>query len=130
MSHVSTPEYEFVLRDFCVPLGECLTGWVGANREIVYNSDPTLDFGDLAPAFTPRFRGCFSVPVIRDVSLLACSASMDRSQGLTRQRADDIVQLVYAGFTGRLQDPGVTQLKEVEDLPTSTKKARSSAIVV
>ena len=55
---------------------------------------------------------------------------MDRSQGLTRQRADDIVQLVYAGFTGRLQDPGVTQLKEVEDLPASTQKARSIAIVV
>ena len=131
VSHVSIPEYEFVLRDFCVPLGECLTGWVGANREIVYNSDPTLDFGDLAPAFTPRFRSCFSVPVIRDGELVGVlSVYGQEPQGLTRQRADDIVQLVDAGFTGRLQDPGVTQLKEVEDLPASTKKARSIAIVV
>jgi len=70
VSHVSIPEYEFVLRDFCVPLGDCLTGWVGANREIVYNSDPTLDFGDLAPAFTPCSRSGFSVPVIRDGELV------------------------------------------------------------
>lgn len=71
------------------------------------------------------------MPVIPDGELVGVfSVYGQEPQGLTRQRADDIVELVYAGFTGRVQDPGVTQLKEVEDLPASTEKARSTAIVI
>lgn len=47
-----------------IPLGQRLSGWVAANRQAILNSDPTLDLGDLARAFSPRLRSCLSCPVL------------------------------------------------------------------
>jgi diguanylate cyclase (GGDEF)-like protein len=47
-----------------IPLGERLSGWVGANRQSIRNSDPILDFGDTARTMTPRVRSCLSSPLI------------------------------------------------------------------
>lgn len=47
-----------------VPLGQRLSGWVGANRQSIRNSDPILDFGELARTMSPRLRSCLSTPMI------------------------------------------------------------------
>jgi diguanylate cyclase (GGDEF)-like protein/putative nucleotidyltransferase with HDIG domain len=47
-----------------VPLGQRLTGWVGANRQTIMNSDPVLDLGELARSVDPRFRNCLSTPLV------------------------------------------------------------------
>jgi putative nucleotidyltransferase with HDIG domain len=46
-----------------IPLGQRLTGWVGANRQTIRNSDPILDLGDAARTATPRLRSCLSAPL-------------------------------------------------------------------
>lgn len=63
-------EGETLVRGLRIPLGERLTGWVGANRLTILNSDPTLDLGDAARTMKPRFRSCLSTPLISGDSLI------------------------------------------------------------
>jgi putative nucleotidyltransferase with HDIG domain len=53
-----------------VTLGQRLSGWVGANRKTILNSDPALDFGDISRTFNPRLRSCLSSPLATDDRLL------------------------------------------------------------
>jgi GAF domain-containing protein len=46
-----------------VPLGQRLSGWVGANRTAILNSDPSLDFGEVARTFNPHLRSSLSSPL-------------------------------------------------------------------
>jgi diguanylate cyclase (GGDEF)-like protein/putative nucleotidyltransferase with HDIG domain len=47
-----------------IPLGQRLTGWVGANKQTIRNSDPILDLGEALRSVTPRPRSCLSTPLI------------------------------------------------------------------
>jgi diguanylate cyclase (GGDEF)-like protein/putative nucleotidyltransferase with HDIG domain len=47
-----------------IPLGQRLTGWVGAHRQTIRNSDPVLDLGESARAVSPRPNSCLSTPVV------------------------------------------------------------------
>lgn len=98
-SRVSAPEHEFLLRDFAMPLGDRLTGWVGANRQTIYNSDPSLDFGDLANAWSPRMRSCFAIPLVGNDALLGVlSVYSPDPQGLTRSQTRRVSQLASEGL--------------------------------
>ena len=46
-----------------IPRGQRLTGWVGANRMSVLNSDPVLDLGEAARSMRPPLRSCLSTPL-------------------------------------------------------------------
>jgi diguanylate cyclase (GGDEF)-like protein/putative nucleotidyltransferase with HDIG domain len=46
-----------------IPMGERLSGWVGANRQTIVNSDPMLDLGEVARALRPPLRSCLSTPM-------------------------------------------------------------------
>jgi diguanylate cyclase (GGDEF)-like protein len=43
---------------------------VGANRQTILNSDPVLDFGEVARNATPRLRSCLSAPIVADDALV------------------------------------------------------------
>jgi GGDEF domain-containing protein len=47
-----------------IPLGQRLSGWVAANRQIIVNSDPILDLGDVARSTIPRLKNCLSAPIV------------------------------------------------------------------
>ena len=53
-----------------IPLGQRLTGWVGANRQSIRNSDPILDLGEAVRSVTPRPKSCLSAPLIVGDSLI------------------------------------------------------------
>jgi putative nucleotidyltransferase with HDIG domain len=53
-----------------IPIGARLSGWVGANRQTIVNSDPTLDFGEAARNLTPRLQSALSTPLISDGALI------------------------------------------------------------
>jgi diguanylate cyclase (GGDEF)-like protein/putative nucleotidyltransferase with HDIG domain len=77
-----------------IPLGERLSGWVGANRQSIRNSNPILDFGDTARTMTPRVRSCLSTPLIsgdRLVGVLSLYASNAGSFTEDHQRLVEIV---------------------------------------
>ncbi len=70
VSRVSPPGYEFLLRDLSMTLGARLTGWVGANRKAILNSDPALDLGEVAAACDPPLRASFALPLILNDAVL------------------------------------------------------------
>jgi GGDEF domain-containing protein len=57
-------EHVRVFHDLRIPLGQRLTGWVGANRQTILNSDPVLDLGDASRNLKPKLRSCLSTPLI------------------------------------------------------------------
>jgi diguanylate cyclase (GGDEF)-like protein/putative nucleotidyltransferase with HDIG domain len=57
-------EHTGVVTGLRIPLGQRLTGWVGANRQTIRNSDPVLDLGESARSMVPRPRSCLSTPVV------------------------------------------------------------------
>ena len=58
------------LCDLRIPLGKRLTGWVGANRRTIANSDPMLDFGEVTRSLNPIPRSCLSTPLVQHRSLV------------------------------------------------------------
>jgi putative nucleotidyltransferase with HDIG domain len=58
------------VRGLRITVGHRLTGWVAANRQTIVNSDPVLDFGDLARSHALSLKSCLSTPLIRNESVL------------------------------------------------------------
>jgi len=77
-----------------VGLGEHLSGWVGANRQTMLNSDALLDFGDV-PAFASNgLRTCISTPVVSGDALIGViSLYSTDSKGFTSSQAR-LVELI------------------------------------
>jgi putative nucleotidyltransferase with HDIG domain len=98
-SHVSSAEHEFLLRGVSMALGERLSGWVGANRQTMVNSDPALDLGDLAGTWTPRLRGSFAIPLMSNDTLLGVlTIYTPNRQGLTPGQIHTVTVLVADGL--------------------------------
>ena len=53
-----------------IPLGQRLTGWVGANRQTIRNSDRVLDLGESARSVSPRPRSSLSTPMVVNDALV------------------------------------------------------------
>jgi diguanylate cyclase (GGDEF)-like protein len=66
----STGDLASIVKGLRIPLGQRLSGWVGANRQTILNSDPTLDLGEGVRAITPRLRSCLSAPLTSDDQLI------------------------------------------------------------
>jgi putative nucleotidyltransferase with HDIG domain len=47
-----------------ISLGQRTSGWVGANRQSIVNSDPVLDLGEVAHASSLQLRSCLSTCVV------------------------------------------------------------------
>jgi diguanylate cyclase (GGDEF)-like protein len=63
-------ESSSLVKGLRIPRGQRVTGWVAANRQTIMNSDPTLDFGDLARRPGIRLRSCLSTPLVAGEQLL------------------------------------------------------------
>ncbi len=57
-------EHAALVTGLRIPLGQRLSGWVGANRQTIRNSDPVLDLSESARAMAPRPRSCLSTPLL------------------------------------------------------------------
>lgn len=62
------------LRGHRVRHGHNITGWVAVNRQIVINSDATLDLGDLARTTKPPLRSCLATPLSIDRTVIGVLA--------------------------------------------------------
>jgi diguanylate cyclase (GGDEF)-like protein len=64
----SVGEGAALVRGMRIALGERLSGWVAANRQTIANSDPVLDFGDVARSL--KLRSCLSTPLVHGKELV------------------------------------------------------------
>ena len=98
-SHTSAAHHEFLLRDVSMPLGDRLTGWVGANRRTILNSDPALDLGDLAAAWHPCLHTCFAMSlIVNDILLGVLSVYSPDQQGFSHRQAQTLALLASEGL--------------------------------
>ena len=59
-----------LLAGLTIPLGERLTGWVGAYRRTIVNSNPDLDLMDKTKTLNPTLRSCLSTPLVDNGTLV------------------------------------------------------------
>jgi GAF domain-containing protein len=52
-----------VLRSHTMRVGDRLTGWVAATRQVIINSDAALDLGERLSPEAPVLHSCLSVPL-------------------------------------------------------------------
>ena len=90
--------------DFCIPVGQRLSGWVGANRVSVLNANPALDYGEMNATHLDDFRSVLCVPLaLGDVLvgvLCLYSSSPDRFTARDQQTCEVVsahLALVLAG---------------------------------
>ena len=80
-----------------IPIGESVTGWVGANQRAVTNADPLSDFQNVGDRGRV-FRSCISRPIQADSQLVGVltiyssqpSAFTARSEAIVAALATDI----------------------------------------
>lgn len=70
VSTYASGEHTDLVAGLRIPLGQRLTGWVGANRQTIRNSDPVLDLGEGGRLVTPRPKSCLSTPLMVGDSLV------------------------------------------------------------
>jgi GAF domain-containing protein len=58
------------VRGMSIRVGDKLTGWVAANRQVMVNADAALDLGERALRTTPALVCCLSVPLTSGTTLL------------------------------------------------------------
>jgi diguanylate cyclase (GGDEF)-like protein/putative nucleotidyltransferase with HDIG domain len=63
-----------LIRGIRMSLGTRVSGWVGANRQTICNSDPVLDLGDAARPHALALRSCLSTPIISGRDLVGVLA--------------------------------------------------------
>jgi diguanylate cyclase (GGDEF)-like protein/putative nucleotidyltransferase with HDIG domain len=83
-----------LVRGLRIPLGQRLSGWVGANRRTISNSDPTLDLGDLARSHSFALRSCISTPLLSEGQLVGVLSLYSGEQNAFNEDHRRIVEVV------------------------------------
>jgi diguanylate cyclase (GGDEF)-like protein/putative nucleotidyltransferase with HDIG domain len=86
-----------------IPLGQRLSGWVGANRQIIRNSDPVLDLGDGLRSVTPRPRSCLSAPITVGDSLVGVLSLYSSGRDYFSENHQRIVEAVVRQIGAAVQ---------------------------
>ncbi len=111
-----------------IPLGQRLSGWVGAHRQSIRNSDPVLDLGEAARLMSPRPRSCLSTPLTVGPALVGVLSLYSNSyeaftedhrrilEVITRQVAPVIGQAVTFGRDNRPESADLMPVLGIEHL--------------
>jgi len=87
-------EHSSIVTGLRIALGQRLTGWVGAHKQTISNSDPVLDLGDTARSVVPRLRSCLSTPlVVNDALIGVLSLYSDAHQAFSPEH-ERIVEII------------------------------------
>jgi diguanylate cyclase (GGDEF)-like protein/putative nucleotidyltransferase with HDIG domain len=118
-----------VVKGLRVALGQRLSGWVAANRQTIVNSDPSLDFGEVARSLTPPLRSCISAPLVSGNELVGVlslySAISDGFTDEHRRVVEAVARQVGSTFKAAVEldsiskrDPltGLPQVRQLEQL--------------
>jgi diguanylate cyclase (GGDEF)-like protein/putative nucleotidyltransferase with HDIG domain len=87
-----------------IPVGQRITGWVAANRRTIVNSDPVLDFGDLARTSKPRLRSCLSTPLVADDGLVGVLSLYSPNPGAFTEDHRRIIEAVARQISHVVRD--------------------------
>lgn len=104
-----------------IPLGRRLSGWVGANRQTIVNSDPTLDLGDVARTINPRLRSCLSTPLTSEAQLIGVltlySEAIDGFNEDHRRVIEVVARQISHTLKCAAESDNTTRLDSITGLP-------------
>ena len=93
-----------LLRGLIILSGDRVTGWAGANRQTVVNSDALLDLGVLTEFFDPTPRRAISCPLdIGDWTAAVLTAYSNYEEGFRRSHVD-VLEYISESLALRLKD--------------------------
>lgn len=105
--------------------GQRLSGWVAANRQIIVNSDATLDFGEVAKTFHPPLRSCLSAPLVCNDQLVGVlTLYSNRNEGFTdehRRIIEVVARQVAHPFKSAVESDRVARWDTLTGLPSTTQ---------
>jgi putative nucleotidyltransferase with HDIG domain len=114
-----------------IQLGQRLSGWVGANRQTISNSDPVLDFGDTARNRALALRSSLSTALIVDdelVGVLSLYSTESASFDDDHRRIIETVANQVAGEFRRVNcrdSQGLGTAREMDSKAIGAKADRS-----
>jgi GAF domain-containing protein len=88
------------LRGTTVAMGDRLTGWVGANRQCIMNSDAALDLGAKAEGLL--LQSCMSVPLLMGESLVGVLSLYAPSLNGFADDCGRLIQMVAPHIAGAI----------------------------
>jgi GAF domain-containing protein len=83
-----------LMRGATVGMGERLTGWVGASRQMIVNSPASLDLVERAAVAHPPLASCMSVPLTIGESLVAVLTLYATEQNAFDEECGRLLQMV------------------------------------
>ena len=111
-----------LIKGIRVSIGQRLTGWVGANRQTIMNSDPVLDLGELARNVHPRLKNCLSSPLLSGDTLVGVltlySASPDNFSEDHRRIVEIVARQVADSFKRALEHNSLVARDVLTGLPS------------
>ena len=100
-----------------IPLAQRLSGWVAVNRQVVANSDPALDLGDLARTIEPALVSCLAAPLVSNNQLVGVltlySPTVDGFTGEHRRVIEGISESIAAAVV-RVAEHGPARTGEID----------------
>jgi putative nucleotidyltransferase with HDIG domain len=109
------------LRGTTIGIGEGLSGWVAAQRQVIVNSEAALDLGDRGRAIFPRLESCLSVPLVTGNAMVGTltlyspqrAAFTEEQSRVLQMIAPHVAQAIYlARHNGERADlPAVVPLR-------------------
>ncbi len=75
-------------------LGERLSGWVGANRQTIRNSDAALDLGEAVRSTNPRLRSCLSTPLTFEGDLVGVLTLYSSGNEIFSEEHERVIEIV------------------------------------
>jgi diguanylate cyclase (GGDEF)-like protein/putative nucleotidyltransferase with HDIG domain len=97
-------DHAALVADLRIELGQRLSGWVGAHRQVIRNSDPILDFGDTVRSMTPRPRSCLSIPLVAGSGLVGVISLYSTLTSAFTEDHQRIVEVVAPQLTTILRN--------------------------
>ena len=122
MCAFASGEHASLVAGLRIPLGQRLTGWVGAHRHTIGNSDAVLDLGDTARSVVPRLRSCLSTPLVANDSLvgvLSLYSEVNQAFSHEHQRVVEVI--------ARQISPALMHATSLENEATARHKLDSRA---
>jgi putative nucleotidyltransferase with HDIG domain len=83
-----------LMRGTSVGMGERLTGWVGASRQMIVNSPASLDLVERAAVAHPPLASCMSVPLTIGESLVAVLTLYATEQNAFDEECGRLLQMI------------------------------------
>jgi diguanylate cyclase (GGDEF)-like protein/putative nucleotidyltransferase with HDIG domain len=101
-----------------IGVGQRLSGWVAAHRQVIRNSDPVLDLGETVRAMTPRPRSCLSIPLLAQrelVGVLSLYSTVHEAFSEDHQRIVEVVSHQVSAIVKNAADFEATKRQALRD---------------